>query len=154
MRAAALVEALTEPGERFSSSSARELIALIPLNRGGRAPLQLDVGYTGPGSIVEGAAVGGGTAAAHREDDEKRWAFGQPVTWRCGLYKLDHDPGRLTIAQLFADTVEDDTGRQCRLIYNRRTGEPLTLELLVQQAVNLGPFRLALSRFRPWKRPA
>ncbi len=154
LRASALVEAITEPGETFPAGAARELIGITPLNSRAGAAIRLEVRTQGPSSAIEGAAAGGGTVWAAREEDERRWSLGEPVTWRCGWYKLDHEPGRLTISQVFDGTHEDETGRACRLFYDRRSGEPERLDLQVQHAAKLGSFRFALARFRPWKRPA
>ena len=153
LRASALVEQLAAEGATFPDAAARELIALVPVWRGAPAPVQIDGLWRGPGAAVEGVAAGVGPVTAPGGDEARRWSLGAPPTWRCGLYKLHHRPGRLTIEALFADTFEDQTGRAFELRYDRRTGRPRALRLQVESAVALGRMRFAVARMRPWKRP-
>lgn len=154
LRSSALVEVLTRDGDSFPVAAARELIALVPVSSGIGAPLRIDTAFQGPTSGMAGSAAGVGTVSLPGEDEDRRWTFGAPPVWRCGLYKLSHRPGRLEIEQLFADTFEDQTGRAFILLYDRPTGRPTGLRLQVEQALSLGPIRLGLARFRDWKRPA
>ncbi|ACL94514.1 hypothetical protein [Caulobacter vibrioides] len=153
LRSSALVEVLTRDGDTFPIAAGRELISLIPVSSGLGAPLRIDTAWQGPTSGMAGAAAGVGTVALSGEGEDRRWSFGSPPIWRCGLYTLCHRPGRLQIEQLFADTFEDQTGRAFVLQYDRRTGRPTRLLLQVEQALSLGPIRLGLARFRDWKRP-
>jgi hypothetical protein len=153
LRASALVEQLAAEGPTFPEAAARELIALVPVWRGVPAPVQIDGLWRGSGAAAEGVAAGVGPVAAPGGDETRRWSLGAPPTWRCGLYKLQHRPGRLGIEMLFAETFEDQTGRALELRYDRRTGRPRALRLQVESAVELGRVRLAVTRMRPWKRP-
>jgi len=154
LRSSALVDGLTLDGDTFPVEAAQELISLVPVSPGIGFPFQLDTLYQGSSSAAEGSAVGVGTVSLSSENEEKRWSFGSPPTWRCGLYKLRHRPGRLEIEQLFAATFEDQTGRAFALHYDRHTGRPIRMKLQVEEALHLGPVRLGLARLRPWKRPA
>lgn len=153
LRASALVEQLAGEGETFPDAAARELIALVPVWRGIPAPVQIDGLWRESGAAVEGVAAGVGRVTAPGADEARRWSLGAPPTWRCGLYKLQHRPGRLGIEMLFADTFEDQTGRAMELRYDRRTGRPRALRLQVESAVALGRVRFAVTRMQPWKRP-
>jgi len=154
LRASVLVEQLAAgEGETFPDAAARELIALVPVWRGMPAPVQIDGLWRGPGAAVEGVAAGVGPVMTPGGNEARRWSLGAPPTWRCGLHKLQHRPGRLGVEVLFADTFEDQTGRAFELRYDRRTGRPLALRLQVESAVELGRVRFAVARMRPWKRP-
>lgn len=154
LRASALVEALTADGDSFPADAARELVGLVPVSRRRASPLRMVVAAKGPGSAIEGAAAGGGTASLAQDDEVRRWSLGEPVAWRCGLYKIEHERGRMMLSQLWADTHEDETGRACLLLYGARDGRLRRLDLQVEHAIGLGPVRFAFRRFERWKRPA
>jgi hypothetical protein len=153
LQVATLVEEITSPTTTFDIDAASELIRLVPI--GGRgAFLSMETTVTSSGSKVEGIAANGGKAFVFTDEEPKHLSFGQPDSWRCGHYKLEHRPGKLVIKQMFDGTYEDETGRSCRLLYATGDGTPKRLDLLHQEAIRFGPVRLALSRFRPWKFPA
>lgn len=153
LRAAALSERLTLPKATFDPAGARELIDLVPLNR--RAGLvSVQARIRGIWPPIGGVPAGGGGAPSWGGEEERRYAIGEEVAWRCGAFKIEHRPGRLVIRQLFDDAHDDASGRRCRLVYSLAARTPRRLDLLQQYTVPVGPVRLAFSWFRPWKRPA
>jgi hypothetical protein len=151
-RAAHLIAAIAEPGDCFPLDAARELIDLVPLTSR-RANVGVDVSVAGAGPGFEAAAAGGGLAQAGGDVWTRRVSVNAPPSWACGWYRIDHRPGRMTIVHAFEGTFEDDSGRACLLRYDGRSGRPERLDVRVQSALVLGPLRIALSRFRPWKWP-
>ena len=153
MRAHSLIGQLTCLGDRFSSSIAQELIALVPTHKR-KLDIGLSMTHSSKSSSGQYAAAGGGSFRAQRDDDDvRRWELGEAVTWRCGNMKIDHRPGGMTIYQMFDGTHDDDTGTACLLIYDQGTRRPLALKLLRQRGFSLFGFSFSISTFERWKLP-
>lgn len=147
----ALVERLTADGDTFSAVDAEELIAKLPLSPRSSA-FQMKALWTGSSSQT-GYAAGRGTTTI-KEDEEKSFTVGRDGRWRIGGYDIEHAPGVIEISLMWADTLEDATGKVCRLTYDPASKHPLAMSLARQLSFSIGPLHVTYGRaFDPWKRP-
>lgn len=147
----ALIDRLVANGDTFSADDAAELIAKLPFSPRSSS-FQMKALWTG-GSKQSGYAAGHGSATI-KEDEEKSFGVGQDGRWRIGGYHLEHVSGMIEITLMWADTMEDATGKVCRLTYDPPSNRPLAMSLARDLSFSIGPLHVTYGRaFDPWKRP-
>jgi hypothetical protein len=153
LEVATLIDSLTSSREAFSSEVAERLCRLLPLTKPNISPISIGISNTSEGSEALGLTSTGHNMNASTER-EQRFRFGQSAMHRCGLYKIVHRPGRVDIEHLFAETIEDQDGQACRLVYRVADFRPIRLLLQKEISLTIAGFRLSLKRFVNWKRPS
>ncbi len=153
LEAARLVDLLTSPGREFNSEVAERLCRLLPLTKPNLSPFSMSVSNSSENSEAFGLTSTGHSIDPSSEQ-EQQFRIGESDIHRCGLYKIVHRPGRIDIEHLFAETIEDQNGQACRLIYRASDFRPLRLLLQKEISLTITGIRFSLSRFVTWKQPS
>ncbi len=152
LEVARLVDLLASPGREFDSEVAERLCRLLPLTKPNLSPFSMSVSNSSENSEALGL-TSTGRSIDPSSDQEQQFRIGESDIHRCGLYKIVHRPGRIDIEHLFAETIEDQDGQACRLIYRASDYRPLRLLLQKEVSLTFAGIRFAFSRFVRWKRP-
>lgn len=152
LEVARLIDLLTSSGEEFNGDVAERLCRILPLTKPNLSPISIGISSTSEGGEALGLTTTGHDMDPSTEG-EQNFRFGQSAIHRCGLYKIVHRPGRVDIEHLFAETIEDQDGQACRLIYRVADFRPLRLLLQKEISLTIVGFRLSLKRFVNWKLP-
>ncbi|QFR34015.1 hypothetical protein [Ancylobacter sp. TS-1] len=148
----ALVDALVADGDRFDTAQAVELITKLPVSPRS-SPFGFSARVSGEGTSQGYAAGIGNTSVT--SDETKTFTAGSDRRWRIGGYAIEHKPGLIEISLLWEDTLEDRTGKACRLTYDPASRQPIAMLLARELSVSIGPLFVTYGRvFDAWKRPA
>lgn len=148
----ALLDRLVADGDSFSRADAEALISQLPLSR---KPSVVQVSGRWRGTTRhDGYAAGHGRVTLD-DTRERSLELGQDNCWRIGGYKVEHRPGIIEIALMWSDTMEVADGQVCRLMYDRRSGQPSAMYLARDLSFSMGALHVTYWRvFDFWKRPA
>jgi hypothetical protein len=141
--------------ETFSLDDARELVRLMPDVRRWHSFVtdylpRFSSTVKLPGKSSAGFAAGVGQVSM--KDEGRSFEYdsrGQRII-RAGQWKLHRKGYMIQIEQVMSDDM--DEGRTAMLDFH--PGGPMSMHLLAQVTISIGPLHIGLARFRPWKVPA
>ena len=99
-----------------------------------------------PGGSVAGVAAGGGNVKMQNDSSFEFDSAGKRAL-RAGQWKVYPARDRIEIEQVM--NSDGDEGKSAAVVYTN--GEPLRMELQVNQMVSLGFVSIGRGVFRPWK---
>jgi hypothetical protein len=147
----AIVDRLVGDDPHFALDDARELIRLTPITK--RALLGGSILWPGRTDRTSGYSPGVGNIDQKDTKEAKTMKFGD-VGHRVGGYKIEHRPGSIVIALMWAETNPLKEGQHARLRYDRATREPIDLQIEVIRTIKfLGIVELGMGDFVHWKAP-
>lgn len=139
----AVIDRLVADGNTFDAADAEELISKLPLSA--RSSLfQIDGRWQGTSS-QQGYAAGHGQATIE-DEEEKSLRVGKDRRWRIGGYQIDHVPGMIEISLLWVDTLDDASGKVCRLTYERASKRPVAMYLARDLSFSIGRMQVTYWR--------
>jgi hypothetical protein len=84
---------------------------------------------------------------------ESKITLNVPATHRFGSYVVTHTPDAINIELMWAETMADQTGLSCLLVYDAQTKEPEGLRIAVQKSLSLLIITFNYVSYVPWKQP-
>lgn len=161
-----LVDDITDvKSEFFNAAQARELIDIVPFHiRSGFFSFSLSV-IKDSSSSHSGYSPGVGNVSVgdDRKEEKKEFTYNRLPVWKIGGYEITHEPGKITIGLMWRETLEDESGTECRLVYNKATKAPVRLDVLKDNLLDI-PFYIpglmepnyisvGVSSWLPYKKP-
>jgi len=145
-----VVQRLAADGDTFEPQDAADLIRLVPVTPykwwGG------GIDWTLPGGSSTGTAAGIGDVSI-RNEDRKGYVGTAPGGHRVGGYRIEHNPGRVLVALMWADTKDED-GQKFILNYDPKTNRATRMEIAYMAGFKIGLLLTKWERWRRWKTPA
>jgi hypothetical protein len=141
--------------DTFCADDARELVRLLPDTRRWHSFITDWLpGFSGkvnlPGSSSAGFAAGVGQVSIKGEGRAFEYDSRGRRIVRAGQWKLSRRGFAIEIEQVMSDDM--DEGRTAMLAFF--PGEEMELRIMAQATLAIGPLRIGMARFRPWKVPA
>jgi hypothetical protein len=73
---------------------------------------------------LRGHSPGLGDVELKEEAKEKKFTLNVPASHKIGGYVVTHTPGSINIELMWAETMMDQTGLSCLLVYDGASKEP------------------------------